>query len=104
MRGEAMPKGLDLFEQAAYTSMRNLYAAYKDGQLSKDAASKEKQDIAYEYDKAVKERDFWRKVTSHSVAITNATEGIKRQIRQEPTLEAARRLVDILDGLEPIQD
>lgn len=96
-QGDPMPDGLDIFEQAAYTAMRNIHAAYNAGTLSGDDAAREKQAIAAE---CKKNQDFTKRLTNHTVAVTMATEGLKREIRQNPSLEAADRLVNVLDGLE----
>lgn len=57
MKGEPMPKGLRLDEQAAYQAMRGLYAAYSLGRITKEQAATEKQAIVTDYTERHRELD-----------------------------------------------
>lgn len=50
MRGDAMPEGLPLYDQAAYQAMRYLYALYRRGEIPREDAATEKGRIRGEYE------------------------------------------------------
>lgn len=100
MNGEPMPEGLSLHGQEAYTSIRNIYAAYRDGRLSKDVGSAEKKMVKRKYDQAIEREKFSSKMNIYYIKLHMQAERAMTAVRKNPTPENALRLVDILDGIE----
>lgn len=70
MRGEPLPDGLTQSESLYFLSLRNLYALYKSGQISKDNASAEKRMLVKTFDEARKQEDLTRRMAERWVSIT----------------------------------
>lgn len=100
MNGEPMPEGLSMHDQAAYTSIRNIYAAYQEGRLSKEAGSTEKKMVKRKYDQAIEREKFSSKMNIYYIKLHMQAEKAMIAVRKNPTPENALRLVDILDGIE----
>ena len=100
MNGEPMPEGLSLHDQAAYTSIRNIYAAYREGRLSKETGSAEKKMVKRKYDQAIEREKFSSKMNIYYIKLHIQAEKAMIAVRKNPTPENALRLVDILDGIE----
>lgn len=100
MRGAEMPQGLELADQMAYTTLRNIYTAYREKRLTRDQAASEKRKLRREYDKAKKSEQFAAKLTTYHVNQIMATAPAMCTVRKNPTPENAIRLCNILDGLE----
>ena len=100
MNGEPMPDGLSLHGQEAYTSIRNIYAAYRDGRLSKDVGSAEKKMVKRKYDQAVEDEKFRNKQAIYHIKVHKQAEQAITAVRKDPSPENALRLVDVLDGIE----
>ena len=45
LRGDPMPEGMALYEQAAFQALRGLYALYRRGGISREDAAREKEKI-----------------------------------------------------------
>lgn len=100
MNGEPMPDGLSLFDQNAYTAIRNIYAAYHDGRLSKENGSAEKKKVKHKYDQAVEDEKFRNKQAIYHIKVHKQAEQAITAVRKDPSPENALRLVDVLDGIE----
>lgn len=96
MKNAPVPSGLSLRDIQAYTSLRNIYAAYHDEKIDRETASKEKQEIV----KAYKEHQEKEKLIDYHVELTKMTESVKSELRKNPTIEAAIRFCNIIDGIE----
>ena len=100
MAGREMPEGLPLPDQAAYTAMRNIYGAYRQKALTRDAASAEKSKVRRMYDQMTEAASFQAKLAAYHVRLDKATELAKAALLKDPTAENALRLARIMDGLE----
>lgn len=100
MNGEPMPDGLSLFDQAAYTAVRNIYAAYHEGRLSREDGSSEKRKVKKKYDQAVEDEKFRNKQAIYHIKVHKQAEQAVTAVRKDPSPENALRLVDVLDGIE----
>ena len=49
LRGDPMPEGMALYEQAAFQALRGLYALYRRGGISREDAAREKEKILEAY-------------------------------------------------------
>ena len=106
MRGEEMPEGLSFPDQMAYTTLRNVYQAYYNKIISRDVAAAEKGRLKYQYERAVRQMNFYRKLCDHHVRVIKATEVAKSTFRKAPSIEAGLRLCQVLDGIQlpPLED
>lgn len=100
MRGEEMPDGLDLADQMAYTSMRNIYYLYQKKAISRDQASAEKRQIRRKWKISKDAIEFASKMAEFQSRQLKLTELAKTACRKNPTPENALRLCDVLDGIE----
>lgn len=96
MKNSPVPSGLSLRDIHAYTSLRNIYAAYHDKKIDRDTASKEKQEIV----RAYKESQKNEKLIDYHVELTKMTEATKCEFRKNPTIENAMKLCNVMDGIE----
>lgn len=99
MNREEMPDGLDLPDQMAFTALRNIYHAYRERILSRDAATQEKRKIYTTWDKAKREQDFRKRLMEVQLRTIRETEIAASICRKDPTPENALRLCDALVGL-----
>lgn len=100
MAERPMPDGLGLFDQAAYTSVRNLYAAHHRENLDRETASAEKKKVKHKYDQAVEDEKFRNKQAIYHIKVHKQAEQAITAVRKDPSPENALRLVDVLDGIE----
>lgn len=100
MHGEEMPDGLDLADQMAYTSMRNIYCLYQKKAISRDQASAEKCQIRRKWKLSKDAIEFASKTAEFRSKQLKLTELAKTECRKNPTPENTLRLCDILDGIE----
>ena len=68
--------------------------------IARDAASEEKRNILFNWDKARREAEYVRKMALHYAKLYKDTEMEKTAVRKNPTPENAIKLVRVLDGLE----
>lgn len=101
MRGCEMPEGLSLPDQLAYTALRNVYHAYYNKVITRDAASAEKGRIKYRYDLAVRNMNFEKELCAYHVRVIKDTEAAKSAFRKNPSVQAAMKLCNVMDGLRP---
>lgn len=99
-QGTEMPDGLPLYDQMAYTTLRNIYAAYRDKRLTREQAASEKRKLRWEYERMKKAAEFGDKLTKYHVNQIMAIAPATCAVRKDPTPENAIRLCNILDGLE----
>lgn len=100
MNGERMPDGLSRYDQAAYTSIRNIYAEYREGRLSREDGTYEKKLVKQKYDQAVEEEKFRNKQAIYHIKVHRQAEQAMNAVRKDPSPENALHLVEVLDGIE----
>ena len=100
MRGEEMPEDLSLPDQLAYTALRHVYHAYYSKIITREVAAAEKGRIKCQYDRAVRQMEFDRKLCTHHARVIKATEGAKCSFRKNPSIEAGMRLCQVMDGIQ----
>lgn len=94
-----MPDGLRLYEQATYTSLRNLYGLYHRQAISKEQAAKEKRLITAEYEKQKNAAEFLQKRCEHSAKLWKEIEAAASRFARERTVEAAEDFVQAVYGV-----
>ena len=93
-RGEPMPDGLSLVEQAGYQAVANLTARYKAGAVTAEQAKAESMAI----DKAVRDGLVRERYIKHTSDLWADVEYAAIQYRKEPTIEHANEVMDIIYG------
>lgn len=96
MKNKPVPSGLSLRDIQAYTSLRNIYAAYHDGKIDRDTASKEKREII----RAYKENQEAEKLIDFHAKMYKLTEAAKIKFKKNPTVDNAMELYYVIDGVE----
>lgn len=104
MRGDEMPDGLSLPDQMAYTSVRNIYWAYHNKLISRDAAAAEKRRIRREYEMCRDTWAFWGKLADHRARILRDTEKAGTACRLNPTPDNTKQLCNVLDGIKRMEE
>lgn len=98
-RGSGMPEGLSLADMMAFTTLRNIYGAYREKRLDREQATREKRLLRREWEKAREAQAFSDKLTDHHVRLIRAVERAVCACRKDPTPENAVRLCDAIDGM-----
>lgn len=99
-RGADMSDGLPMADQMAYTALRSIYRDFREKRMDREQASREKQLLRREWDKAKEKIAFLDKLIAYHVRLIRAVEQAVCACRKEPTPENALRLCDVIDGLE----
>ena len=93
-----MPDGLPPVEQAAYQGMRYLYAVYRAGRLSKDAAAREKAALLRELTRAREREELRDRIERKTAAMWKAIEAAANRYGTQRTLENADAFVKAVYG------
>ena len=89
MKGEPLPKGLDIADGCLYISLKNLYAMYKKGLISRKDAKEEKKRLIYNWQTDKSKLDF---LNRESEALKTKIEKASQEYRENPTIENADKL------------
>lgn len=100
MRGEAVPDGLDLADQMAYTCLRNIYYLYRERAITREKAAAEKRLLRREWEKARESMQFAERSGRYHVDLLQRTEAARTACRKNPTPENALALCNTLDGID----
>ena len=96
MVGGEMPDNMDSSDQLMFLKLRLLYDSYKKGILSREQATKEKAKILKEY-----ELDCaMHKLGIRWVTMIGETEKARIDYRKNRTLEAADKLLEVIEGIK----
>lgn len=96
MKGEPLPKGLDIADSCLYVALKNLYSMYYDGRISRRDASAEKDRLVYNHTKAKSSLVF---LNRESEALKNRIGAVSEEYKNNPCLETADRLYAAFYGL-----
>lgn len=94
MRGDAMPEGLPLYDQAAYQAMRYLYALYRRGEIPREDAAAEKGRIRGEYETRKKQFQAVREGQTERAQFWKTIEAAANRFGRERTLENAEAFLE----------
>lgn len=100
-RGDPMPEGLTMTEQATYQGMRYLYAVYRAGRLTKEAAAREKAAMLRELNRSREREDLRERLEKKTAAMWKAVEAAGNRYGTERTLENADAFVEAVYGVRP---
>ena len=94
IRGDEMPDGLDYPEQVLYLQLRMLYAQTRSKVIDRDTAVQEKKKLLDEYRVY---KYHWRMGEQWAQVIKD-TELARSEFRKNPSIEAAEKLVAVIEG------
>ena len=89
MKGEPLPPKLDIADSCLYISLKNLYAMYKKGLISRKDAKEEKKRLIYNWQTDKSKLDF---LNRESEALKTKIEKASQEYRENPTIENADKL------------
>lgn len=89
MRGEPLPKKLDIADSCAYMALKHLYAMYKNGLLSRASAAREKGTIVYNWTTDKSKLDFLER---ENEKLKNKIKCASEEYAKNPTIENADKL------------
>lgn len=96
MKNEPCPKGLDIVDACAYMALKNLYAMYRAGLISKKKATEEKQTIVFNWSTDKSKLEF---LNRESKALKEKIGTASAEYAKSPTVENAERLYCALYNL-----
>lgn len=94
MRGNAMPKGLSLYQQQYYMCMRLLYRMYRSKAISRDEAKREKAELITAYDVG----ELHDRCGEINRMRRRAVDDLAVRVNRGEGCELCRRIVRTLDG------
>lgn len=89
MRGEPCPKGLDVVETNVYMALRNLYALYRRGEITRALAREEKNTIMFNMVRDKSKLDF---LNRQSEALRKKIGKASKEYVNNPSVETADEL------------
>lgn len=89
MTGEICPKRFDIADTCAYIALKNLYAMYRKGLISRKDASEEKKMIVYNWATDKSKIEF---LNRNSDALKNKIGTASDEYKKNPCTETADRL------------
>ena len=98
MRGDPMPEGLRIYEQAAYQALRYLYAMYHRKAISREDAAREKNQVRFQYDRAKADFEANRRNLLAHARMWKEIEEAANRFGQERTMENAEAFVQAVYG------
>lgn len=95
MQNAPMPPGLTFPDQLMYQSLALLYARYRLKLISREQASKEKQQLLREHETFL----YRWKLGDHYAEVIRRTEAARTAYRKNRTTENADKLLQAIDGI-----
>ena len=96
MRGEPLPKGLDVADSCLYIALKNLYAMYRNGLISRKDASEEKKRLLKNWETDKSKIGF---LNRESDELRNKIGEESEKYKYAPCIENADRLYAALYNL-----
>ena len=101
MRGDDMPDGLCVYEQAAFQAVRYLYKLYHEKAIDREAAGKEKRKIRKALDAEIENAKFQDRLAKYSADMFKRVEAANSAYRLSSNhTPEADRLSNIILGLK----
>ena len=98
LRGDPMPEGMALYEQAAFQALRGLYALYRRGGISREDAAREKEKILEAYRQEGADWARSREITQAHARLWQNIEAAANRYGRERTLDHADAFVRAVYG------
>lgn len=98
-RGDIMPDGLTQPDQLLYQSMAILYARYRAGFITRDAAVQEKGRLLYEWENNRARLESAGVLAEWNAKLRREIESAQNAYRRAPSMETAENLSRVLDGV-----
>ena len=96
MQGEPLPKGLDVADSCLYVALKNLYAMYRKGLISRKDASEEKKRILQNWETDKSKIEF---LNRESDAMRDKIGTASEDYKNNPCIETADKLYAALYNL-----
>ena len=96
MRGDPLPKGLDVADSCLYIALKNLYAMYRNGLISRKDASEEKKRLLKNWETDKSKIEF---LNRESDELRNKIGEESEKYKYAPCIENADRLYAALYNL-----
>lgn len=98
MNGDPMPDGLSMEDQLLYLSLRNLYASFRSGTISREHGSAEKGKLLYEHGRRVRLHNVSLRGSKHTAAMWGSIAKYTHAYRKDRTVENADKLLEAIQG------
>ena len=96
MHGEPLPKGLDVADSCLYIALKNLYAMYRNGLISRKDASEEKKRLLKNWETDKSKIEF---LNRESDELRNKIGTASEDYKNNPCIETADKLYAALYNL-----
>ena len=96
MQGEPLPKGLDVADSCLYVALKNLYAMYRKGLISRKDASEEKKRLLRNWETDKSKIEF---LNRESDAMRDKIGTASEDYKNNPCIETADKLYAALYNL-----
>jgi hypothetical protein len=95
-----LPPDLSLSDQMAYSALRNIYRAFRAGDIGRDRAGEEKRRLRRAWEQAKEAEALEKRLLDYHVRLIRGAELAIIRCRKDPTAENALYLCNVLDGFE----
>lgn len=105
VRGEPIPRQLDIVDSCLYMALVYLYKAYRAGLMGRDEAKREKDTLLYNYATDKSKIEF---LNRNCLGLSKRIDCASEEYRKSPSIETANRLYaafyNLPDDWEPIDN
>lgn len=96
MKGQSIPKGLDIVDSCLYIALKNLYAMYRNKLISRKDATEEKKRLVYNWETDKAKIEF---LNRDSEILKNKIGTASEDYKNKPCIETADKLYAAFYGL-----
>ena len=89
MKGEPLPRGLDIADSCLYVALKNLYAMYYEKLISRSAATEEKKTLVRNWREDKSKLEF---LDRDSKALSEKIGSASKEYKNNPCIETADKL------------
>lgn len=89
MKGEPLPKGLDIADSCLYIGLKNLYSMYFNKQIARKDATEEKDRLVFNWTKSKSELNF---LNREALALSNRILMATEEYKINPCIKTADKL------------
>ena len=89
MKGDPVPKGLDVADSCLYVGLKNIYSMYKHRLINRKEAKEEKETLVYNWTKNKSQVDF---LSRESLNLNERISKAAYEYRNNPSVETADNL------------
>ena len=97
-KGEPMPEGLDLLSQYAYLAIRSVYREHRDGRITSQQGSIEKNAVLSQYRKEKNRQVIIDQVFKKHTGMYADIEGAVYRYQHDKCIENADKMLEVIYG------